>query len=824
MKYHIDKKLSAQHEMLVIRLEGTEKDRDILEMLRKEKCVNDYVHIPHKKTSNVLKLLAPTGNLFFNGKNIMCDFFSRNIFSFYVTDNEIRGQIQTRNDLLDLEECTFICGGPSLIFIYGITLKFLSTDLTWKLFKQTYYQNPPPTLKQAKDQIIEDDEDSPTIIYASSFPSSTKPKPLPILKLTNRTGAFANLWMDFGSGKIHPSTHTDEEKEWENDLLETDFIKKKVDLSNYFCPLDKVRDTLSFLLELGWQILDYKGREVVGGGKLQLSTKSDAVHVIIKGSMTFEERTAPLHSLVCAYQKEDTFVSLDTNTVGLISKDPRILDLAKEGELVTEGIQLRINKIGAYSDLLQSVDQLDKPLQNLLKSFEAPKSVSLSKQFCGELRPYQQVGLDWLTFLYKRGFHGILADEMGLGKTVQVLAFLTQIKSALIIVPTSLIFNWKNEIEKFLPGRQVYQHYGPNREDQLPDNEIIITSYGTLLRDLSLFEAQHFQCLILDEAQWIKNRKTQVFQSVCKLNTDFRLSITGTPIENRLDELFTQFHFLIPDLLEREDVNTAGDPHLMKRIKKKVRPFILRRTKEQVAKDLPDKIEQNLWIEMNPEQRLGYDTFLSSAQNNLLKKVQINGASKHRMELLETILRLRQICCHPLLVNSVETAQSAKLEVLINDMETIQSEGKKALIFSQFTSMLSLISQRVQDNGWNFCYLDGKTKNRGEVVDTFQNDPSIPFFIMSLKAGGVGLNLTAADYVLLFDPWWNPAIENQAINRAHRIGRKDTVIAKRYLMLDSIEEKMMQINANKQKIVSDILDENFENAQLSEDDFLYLLT
>ena len=823
MLYHIDKTLSAQHEMLVIRLEGKQEDQEILDLLRKEKCMNHCVYIPHKKTGKFLKLLAPSGNLFFNKKNIVCDFFSRNTFSFYVTDNEIRGQIQTRNDLFDLEECPFICGGPSLIFIHGMTLKFLSTDLTWKLFKQTYYQNPSPTLKQAKDQVVETDEDSPTIIYASNFSSLIKSKPLPILKLTNRTGAFANLWMDFGSGNVQPSTDTDEEKEWESDLLETDFIKKKVDLSHYFCPLDKVGHTLSFLLELGWKILDYKGREVVGDGKLQLSTITDPIHVTIKGKITFDKGEAPLSSLISAYQKENTFVSLDTNTVGLISKDPHIINLAKEGELVTEGIRLRVNKIGAYSDLLQSVDQLDKPLQNLLKSFKAPQSVVLSDQFHGQLRPYQQMGLNWLTFLYKQGFHGILADEMGLGKTVQVLAFLSQIKLALIIVPTSLIFNWKNEIEKFLPGSQVYQHYGPDREDTLPKNGFIITSYGTLLRDLPLFEAQLFQCLILDEAQWIKNRRTQVFQAVCKLHANFRLSITGTPIENRLDELFVQFHFLIPNLLDKEDLNAVADPHLIKRIKKKVRPFILRRTKEQVAKDLPKKIEQNLWIEMDPEQRLGYDTFLLSAQNNLIKKVQIDGTSKHRMELLETILRLRQICCHPLLVNSVEATKSAKLEVLLNDMETIQSEGKKALIFSQFTSMLSLISQRVQEKGWNFCYLDGKTKNRGKIVDIFQNEPSISFFIISLKAGGVGLNLTEADYVLLFDPWWNPAIENQAINRAHRIGRKDTVIAKRYLMRDSIEEKMMQINAKKQKIVSDILDENFENTQLSKEDFLYLL-
>ncbi len=809
MIYHIDKELSAEHEMLVIRLEGVEKDQEILSLIRKERCEEDILFIPFKRTLKLLKPLASTGNLYFNGKNIVCDFFSRNTLSFYVANDFIQGHIQTRNDLIDLQECSFICGGPSLIFIHGITLKFLATDLSWKLFKQTYYQNPPPTLEQIQDEIIEGDEDSPTIEYAATY-STTTASSVPVLKLVDSSGAFANLWTDSDS----------EIKEWENDLLETDFIKKKVGQSDYFCPLDKVRDTLAFLLELGWKILDHQNRSVLGGGNLELHTSSDDSIITVKGALSFDDQQASLPSLINAYQKNETFISLDSNTVGLLPKNPQILELAEEGELVAEGVKIQMNQVGCCAEFLRTAGQLDAPLQTLLDSFEAPQSISLNSRFHGELRPYQQAGLDWMSFLYQKGFHGLLADEMGLGKTVQVLAFLSQIKSAVIIVPTSLIHNWKSEFHTFLPDSPVHLHYGPDRESTLPDDAFIITSYGTLLRDLSLFKSHSTEALILDEAQWIKNRKTQVFQAVCQLDARFRLSMTGTPVENRLDDLFSQFHFLMPDLLEAEECT----PEHLPRIKKKVRPFILRRTKDQVAKDLPEKIEQNLWIEMNPDQRRDYDQFLSKAQNSLVKKVQVDGLSKHRMEVLETILRLRQICCSPLLVNSLESTQSTKLDVLIHDMETIRSEGKKALIFSQFTSMLGLISNRVREKGWNACYLDGQTKNRGDVIESFQNDSSIPFFLMSLKAGGVGLNLTAADYVLLFDPWWNPAMEDQAINRAHRIGRKDTVIAKRYLTTDSIEEKMLHINNSKKKIASDLLNDNFIDTSLTEEDFLYLLT
>jgi SNF2 family DNA or RNA helicase len=319
---------------------------------------------------------------------------------------------------------------------------------------------------------------------------------------------------------------------------------------------------------------------------------------------------------------------------------------------------------------------------------------------------------------------------------------------------------------------------------------------------------------------------------VIQLHAQFRLAITGTPIENHIMELWSHFRFLMPDLLGEEasfasEVQAGGsDPRFFQRIKRKIHPFLLRRKKEEVAKDLPDKVEQVVWIEMESQQRRIYEDFLAGVRGNLIKKVESDGISKHRMEILEAILRLRQICCHPLLVSNPfdeECQESAKMTALLQDVETVVGEGKKLLIYSQFTSMLGLIAKQLRDNGWRYVYMDGTTIDREKVVLEFQENSAIPIFLMSLKAGGIGLNLTAADYVFLYDPWWNVAVENQAIDRAHRIGRKDTVVAKRYVIVESIEEKMMKLKVEKDSLAANLLDEQGGGLTLSAEDLLFLL-
>lgn len=808
-KFHLEPEATIRDDAVVIRIEG-KPESDLLNTLKKEEIryqtkkigrkpfeielSTERFHLTPQNTNDILKEIAATGQLQCQGKNIVCDFYSKNSLTFLVDDDLILGQIQTRKGTLDLSDSPFIGRGSPHCFLDGITLRFLTTDLPWKTLKKTYTLDPSPTIEEIQDCIIEEDEDTPTIEYISN----TSTDPLPILKLKDHSGAFADLWLDDGTpGQDSP---------WEKDLLETEFTKRPTE---YFCPLDKVHDALSFLLELGWNIENCEGKQVKLAGAINLTTETRGETVIIRGSLPFGDEEADISQVA---QAKTPFVSLSESTVGLLPKSSDIQALAQEGEIVSEGIKLSATQAMSFEPVLKQCN---------FELFSTPKEVELGSKFQGDLRPYQQAGVDWLSFLTHNNFHGILADDMGLGKTVQVLAYLSTVKHdhpSLIIMPTSLLYNWKKEAERFTPSLSVAIHHGPDRDkSNLPLANLILTSYGTLLRDRDLFKQGTFQCLFIDEAQSIKNRNTKQFQTVCELKANFRCSITGTPVENRIDELFSHFHFLIPDLLD--GCNQEEIP----RIKRKTKPFILRRIKEQVARDLPDKIEQNVWIQMADNQKQIYEQFLASSGQNLIKKVQLDGAGKHRMEIFEILLRLRQICCHPQLVNGNE-GSSAKLDALLNDMQTIQEEGKKALVFSQFTSMLTLIKRACNEKKWNYSYLDGQTKNRTEEVERFQEDPETSFFLISLKAGGVGLNLTAADYVLLFDPWWNPAVEQQAIDRAHRIGRKETVIAKRYLCLDSIEEKMLQLNMEKRKLADSLLDESSLEPVFNEEDFLFLLT
>lgn len=868
--YSIDKEESDKQGLLVVQLLEGEKSgnqfvpskiiRAIpspeLRKLATGSPQHNIIYFSAKQAVPAIKLMAATGNLLYKGRFLVVDFYGRVDFH-YIVESEssqkirVTGRLSWGDQQIALSECDFVGQGHPLWFIRGISLKFISTDVDGRNFKKLQGPNPMELEGKEKDLFLEDEPDQIVMKGDTHQACDT----LPILILKDRVGAFADLWIDYGNGKrvpLHDPHHQisvnrqpDLEISWEKDLLETSYVKKVVDTSHYYCPVDKVSKSLLFLLEIGWQVVDWKGNRVCHQDKINLQMDSRDRHILVKGKVHYAEFEADVTAVIGAFNRKEKFVQIGAGHVGLLpdSFDQTSLQpLMDEGELVAEGVAVRRNRLGSLSDLMSFRQDSEtvaapslKELCEKLREFTSIESVLPGQGFQGTLRPYQQKGLDWLAFLCEYGFHGLLADDMGLGKTVQVIALLSRLPKDnphLIVVPTSLLFNWKNEIEKFLPSCIPYLHQGPNRTKEkslLLKQQVIITSYATLRIDLPLLDTIVYQTVILDEAQVIKNPHTQVSLAVCRLRGYFRLSITGTPVENSIQELWSHFRFLMPDLLGEEpefaaEVQAAGaDVRYLQRIKRKIKPFILRRKKEEVAKDLPERIDQVVWVEMTPEQAQVYDSFLSGVKSGVLKKAELDGIGKHRIEILEAILRLRQICCHPLLVGKPD-APSAKMEALMGDIETAIAEGRKVLVYSQFTSMLQLLAKNVQERKWAYAYLDGQTQEREKVVDRFQQDPNVPLFLISLKAGGVGLNLTAADYVFLVDPWWNEAVEEQAIGRAHRIGRRDIVIAKRYVIVESIEEKMMKLKAAKRKLVEDIFDEESLSAGLTIDDLRSLLT
>lgn len=632
-----------------------------------------------------------------------------------------------------------------------------------------------------------------------------KPAPLPILKLADRTGGFANLYLDYGAWgevKFNESKPCPEEKHWENDLLETGYKKKIIGESHYFCPMDLVGKSIAFLLEMGWMVLDCRGKRVVRQEGLSCNTEETSDAIFVRGSARFEEKEIPIHDVIGVFERHERWIDLSPHEVGLIDLPPTWESMLDE-ERSPEGIRVRKSHIG----LLNGIAPLPPSYQ-----MAEWKETSPASPFRGTLFAYQQKGLNWLSFLYRAGFSGLLADEMGLGKTIQTIAFLsTRQGPAVIVMPVTLISLWKQQLEQFLPGADFYIHQGPDRLEVLEGQSIILTSYATLRADSHLFSKIAFDTVILDEAQTIKNPSAQITASVCRLKAKFRLALTGTPIENRLEELHSIFNFLMPGLMQGLQAQ------------KKLRPFILRRTKQEVGLDLPEKIIQLVAVDPSEDEYALYEALLRDKRTALMQKITDDGLAAHRMEVLELILRLRQHCCHPAILNPSYAGETRKFTQVLIDLEEVVLSCKKVLVYSQFTTVLQLFRHEFEKRGWNYVYLDGSTKDREVPVQAFQNNPDVSIFLISLKAGGVGLNLQAADYVFLYDPWWNSAVEQQAIDRAHRVGRKNPVIARKYFTHQTIEAKIVALQSKKEALAQTLWDGQEAAEALSFDDIQALL-
>jgi SNF2 family DNA or RNA helicase len=499
------------------------------------------------------------------------------------------------------------------------------------------------------------------------------------------------------------------------------------------------------------------------------------------------------------------------------------------GEVEGDHIRFRPNQAGVLDALLATqpgvdCDEAFRHIRSELAGFQSVSPAEQPAGFNGRLREYQREGLGWMHFLRQFRFGGCLADDMGVGKTAQVLALLETRRElrargeinapSLAVVPKSLIFNWKQEVQRFTPRLRVLDYTGNARtRDDLSNCDLVLTTYGTLRRDALHFKDHIFDYVILDEAQAVKNARTESAKAVRLLRGNHRLALSGTPIENHLGELWSLLEFLNPGMLGAfpqlnggEMRNPSEDARRL--LSHALRPFLLRRTKEQVATELPQKTEQTIYCEMEPRQRALYNGLRDHYRDSLLRKIGADGIAKSKIQVLEALLRLRQAACHPGLIDrKLVTHSSVKLDVLLEQLRAVLDEGHKALVFSQFTSLLAILRTSLRSGEMEYEYLDGKTVDRQACVERFQNDPECRLFLISLKAGGLGLNLTAADYVFILDPWWNPAVEAQAVDRAHRIGQARQVFAYRLIARDTVEEKVLQLQQTKRNLAEAIIGE-----------------
>ncbi|NCD72269.1 DEAD/DEAH box helicase [Mucilaginibacter agri] len=569
-------------------------------------------------------------------------------------------------------------------------------------------------------------------------------------------------------------------------------------------------------------------------------------------NVSFGNRKASLKHMHRAVKNKSRYVQLDDGSMGIMPADwlEKFAEYFNSAEIADDDT-LRIPKINfATIAQLYDAEMLDDGVKHelnvynkKLNNFDSIKDIPPPAELNATLRHYQQDGLNWLNFLDEFNFGGCLADDMGLGKSLQIIAFILSQRERvirntnLIVVPTSLIFNWQQEVAKFAPTIRIHTIYGADRIKNTEDfnrYEIILTSYGTLLSDINFIKDYHFNYVFLDESQNIKNPESQRYKTVRLLKSRNKIAITGTPIENNTFDLYGQLSFACPGLLGskqyfKDIYSTPIDQFKYSKraaeLQAKIKPFILRRTKQQVATELPEKTEMVLYCEMSREQKDIYDAYekefreyISATNNDELKKSSMN--------VLKGLTKLRQICDSPLLLSGDKLPgnASAKIDMLIEQIEE-KHANHKILVFSQFVGMLDLIKKELTAKGIGFSYLTGQTRNREAVVNDFQTNPATRVFLISLKAGGTGLNLTQADYVYLVDPWWNPAVENQAIDRCHRIGQDKHIMAVRLICPDTVEEKIMELQQAKRDLANDLIrtDSSFIKS-LSKDDLLGLVS
>lgn len=586
---------------------------------------------------------------------------------------------------------------------------------------------------------------------------------------------------------------------------------------------------------------------------LQISSGIDWFDAQIE--VLYGDQRVSIKDIKHALANKQNYVQLADGSLGLLPEEwlRKYSLLFKIGEEKDKGgLKLSKYNFSVIDELYEFIDdeaiviELEQKRRKLLQ-FDEIRNIALPDNVHATLRPYQESGFQWLNYLDEVKWGGILADDMGLGKTVQALTFVQHYKNehndkclTLVVCPTTLIYNWENEIKKFTPTMRHHIHHGPARQknpEELQKSDILITTYGTLRSDIQLLMKMEFDYVILDESQAIKNPHSKVTKAAQLLHTKNRLALSGTPMQNNTFDIYAQMNFLNPGMLGSVDffrnefatpIDKFQDEERKDHLRKLIYPFILRRTKEQVAKELPEKIETVIFCEMDAEQRHIYDAYRNTYRSKILGVIEDQGMERSQLTILQGLMKLRQICDSPAILNEQEQYpnHSVKLHELTREMsENISNH--KVLIFSQFLGMLALIKDRLLHLKIPFEYFDGSTSTieRERAIQNFQNNDECRVFLISLKAGGVGLNLTAADYVYIVDPWWNPAVEQQAIDRTHRIGQTKNIFAYRMICKDTVEEKILQLQERKKSLVKDIIaDDTGFIKKLTKEDVLYLFS
>ena len=564
---------------------------------------------------------------------------------------------------------------------------------------------------------------------------------------------------------------------------------------------------------------------------VQTSVSSGIDWFEIHAKVNFGDEVASLKEVQKAVLNKTRYIKLGNGTLGVMPKEwmDKFGSYFRSGVIKDDFIKTHHTSFQLIDDLFEKEILSEEAVlkledyQEKLANFQSITTTKVPKKLNATLRDYQKEGLNWLNFLDEFGFGGCLADDMGLGKTIQMIAYiLHQLEKGrkdanLVIVPTSLLFNWQLELDKFAPHLKRLVVYGADRKTKSTDfskYDIVLTSYGTMLSDIEYLKGYRFNCIILDESQAIKNPSSKRYKAARLLQGRQRLVMTGTPLENNTFDLYAQLSFALPGLFGsaqrfKDEYSTPIDKFKetkrAKELQQKIHPFVLRRTKTQVAKELPEKTEIVMHCEMGLEQKRVYEAYKKEFQLYLNKQAA-DSLNRNSLHVLQGLMKLRQICNSPALLSDDEYYgdESAKLTVLMEQINSLK-DNHKILVFSQFVGMLDLVKSALEKEEIEYAYLTGKTKKREEQVEDFQNDDKVRVFLISLKAGGTGLNLTKAEYVFLIDPWWNPAVENQAIDRAHRIGQENKVVAVRLITPNTIEEKIMELQSRKNELVQDLV-------------------